>query len=128
MPASAKNVTTGLDWAGNSGKLIANLLCKPETFGQAYTISSAQNLTWGQVADIYTELLGVQIQWVDTQAYLQHYHKTDPYILLYDRLFDRKIDNSKVLAATGLTKEDFTPIREGIKIELRKLGWREEYA
>jgi len=128
LPEEAKNLTAALDWAGNSGKLIANLLFKPETFGQSYTVSSAQNLTWGQVADIYAELLGVQIQWVDTQYYLERYHQKEPYILLYDRLFDRTIDNSKVLAATGLAKENFTPIREGIKMELRKLGWREENA
>ena len=52
LPLAAKNLTAGLDWAGNSGKLIANLLFKEETIGQAYTVSSAQNLTWGEVADI----------------------------------------------------------------------------
>ena len=30
LPIEAKNLTAGLDWAGNSGKLIANLLFKEE--------------------------------------------------------------------------------------------------
>ena len=125
LPLAAKELTAGLDWAGNSGKLIANLLLREETKGQTYTVSSAQNLTWGQVADIYTELLGVQIRWIDTPTYMEKYC-SEPYMLLYDRLYDRRIDNRKILEATGLTKADFLPIRDGIKIELRKHGWGEE--
>lgn len=121
LPLAAKDLIAGLDWSGNSGKLIANLLFKEYALGQAYTISSAPNLTWGQVADIYSELLGVQIKWIGTEEYLVKYCD-EPYGLIYDRLFDRPIDNSKVLAATGLRKEDFTSIRDGVIIELRKLG------
>ena len=121
LPQAAKDLIAGLDWSGNSGKLVANLLFQEQALGQAYTISSAPGLTWGQVAEIYTDLLGVQIKWIGTQEYLDKYCD-EPYGLLYDRLFDRPIDNSKVLAATGLQKEDFTSIRDGIIIELRKLG------
>lgn len=119
LPYEAKNLTAGLDWAGNSGKLIANLLFKEETFGEAYTISSAQNLTWGETAEIYTELLEIEFEWIDAQTYIKNYEDPNKiWILLYDRLFDRKIDNSKVLNATGLRKEDFAAIRGGIITEL----------
>lgn len=124
LPKEARNLTGGLDWAGNSGKLIANLLWKEEAFEEAYTVSSAQNLTWGEVCDIYTELIGAKFKWVSTQDYLRldPRMKNEPWILLYDRLFDRKIDNSKILKVTGLKKEDFVSIKEGIKIELDKIA------
>ena len=121
LPLSAKNLTAGLDWAGNSGKLIANLLFKEETIGQAYTVSSAQNLTWGEVADIYTDVLGVEFEWT-----AEDYRSDDMgarFRWKYDRAYDRCIDNTKVLAATGLTSADFKSIREGIIIELNKLGF-----
>lgn len=119
LPLEAKNLTAGLDWAGNSGKLIANLLFKEETLGEAYTISSAQNLTWGEVAEIYTELLGAEFEWIGTEAYIKNYEDPNKiWMLLYDRLFDRIIDNSKVLKTTGLCKEDFASIRDGIVTEL----------
>ena len=123
LPIKAKNLTAGLDWAGNSGKLIANLLFKPETFGESFTISSAQNITWGQMADYYTELLGTEFEWVSTEEFIKS--GGTPYgnwALFYDRLYDRKIDNSKVLRATGLKSEDFISIKEGIKIELDKIA------
>lgn len=119
LPEGAKKMTAGLDWAGNSGKLIANLLFKPGTFRESYTISSAQNLTWGEVADIYTELVGAKFDWVNTEEYIREY---GTWHLIYDRLFDRKIDNSKVLQATGLKKEDFKSIKEGLLIEMEKAG------
>lgn len=120
LPLEAKNLTAGLDWAGNSGKLIANLLFKKECIGEAYTVSSAQNLKWSEVADIYTELLGVKFEWApaDFPEYVWQWK--------YDRAFDRAIDNSKILAATGLKPSDFLSIREGIIIELKKLGVLDE--
>lgn len=122
LPIEAKNITAGLDWAGNSGKLIANLLFKEECFGESYTVSSAQNLTWGQVAELYSELLNVKFKWVSTEEYLFATNNFNYYALIYDRLFDRNIDNSKILKATGLKNSDFLPIKEGLKIELELLN------
>lgn len=116
LPLEAKNLTAGLDWAGNSGKLIANLLFKEGCKGEAYTISSSQNITWGDVANIYTKLLNVKFEWVCAN------YPRNMWQWYYDRAYDRKIDNSKVLKATGLKPEDFKSIEEGIRIELRKLG------
>ena len=117
MPIEARELIAGLDWAGNSGKLIANLLFKEGCIGEAYTVSTAQNLTWGEIADIYTDLLGIRFDWcpADRPCYDFRWH--------YDRVFDRDIDNSKILKATGLSPEDFKSIKEGVQIELRKLGF-----
>lgn len=121
LPIEAKDLTAGLDWAGNSGKLIANLLFKEETFGEAYTVSSAQNLTWGEVAELYTELLGAKFKWVTLEEYIKATNKFNYYALLYDRMFDRDIDNKKILKATGLGSSDFLSVKEGLKIELELL-------
>lgn len=126
MPAFARELTAGLDWSGNSGKLIARLLFKPHTMGQTYTISSGQNLTWGQVADIYTQLTGVEIQWKDEEAFLQAYPLNKPqrrWMYEHDRKYNRLVDNTAVLEATGLTKADFLPIAEGLRIELERAGF-----
>lgn len=116
LPLEARYLTAGLDWAGNSGKLIANLLFKEECKGEAYTISTAQNLTWDDVANIYTKLLNVHFEWIPAN------YPRNEWKWYYDRIFDRSIDNSKVLKATGLKADDFKSIEEGIKIELEKFN------
>lgn len=124
LPKQTEALTAGLDWAGNSGKLIAALLFKNAALGEDFTVSSAQNLTWGEVAALYTEACGINFDWVSTEEFLNknpYYSLQDPWIIKYDRLYDRKIDNSKILSVTGLCKKDFTSIKEGIKTELCKI-------
>ena len=121
LPIEAKNLTAGLDWAGNSGKLIANLLFKKEAIGERFTISTGQNLTWGEVADIYSDLTGLKIKWTDEESFISSYpcvETTKEWIYKCDRLYDRSIDCSKVLSVTGLGKNDFLSIRKGIEKEL----------
>ncbi len=121
LPDKAKDLIAAVDWAGNTGRLIANLLFKKDAYGEAFTISSCQNLTWGEVASYYEELIGAKFNWMDTDEYIRVHAGDNLWSLIYDRLYDRPIDNSKVLRVTGLKKEDFTPMKEGIRIELAKL-------
>ena len=124
LPIESRELTAGLDWAGNSGKLIANLLFKRETLQEFYTVSTSQNLTWGEVADLYTKIIGTKFEWVDAETYMKYYNISGnaKWALIYDRLFERKIDNSKILKATGLNPNDFISVEDGIKIELSKIG------
>lgn len=122
LPVNARELIAGIDWAGNSGKLIANLLFKPETIGEAYTISSAPELTWGELAELYREVVGIESVWIDEESYLDKFPRLrescgSRWRYIYDRCFDRTLDNSKVLAATGLTASDFCSVKEGLKKE-----------
>ena len=123
LPAWAKDLVAGIDWAGNSGKLIANLLLKKETFGEAYTVSSAQNLTWGEVAALYTRLFGYPVEWCCEEDFIEVYPCVTTYkkwLYLYDRKYSREIDNRKILSATGLCDQDFLSIEEGLRIEAER--------
>jgi hypothetical protein len=83
-------------------------------------------LTWEEVGKIYTELTGVEIRWESEEAFLKEIN-TEKYRTCcgyyYDRRFDRAVDATAVLEATGLTREELTPIREGLRIELKKLNY-----
>lgn len=125
LPEFARDMTAGLDWAGNSGKLIARVLLNPNTVGKIYTVSSGQNLTWGQVADIYTALTGVEIQWTDEETFLRARplkSNSARWMYEYDRKFDRAVDPTAVLEAAALRKEDLATIEEGLRAELKALS------
>ena len=123
MPSLVKDRFAGIDWAGNSGKLIANLFFKPDTIGEAFTICSGQNPTWGEVAEKYSMLTGVKIRWCDEDEYVSGSAKIakNPWAWKYDRRLNRDMDCSKVLRVTGLSADDFLSIEEGIKCELEKI-------
>ena len=40
---------------------------------------------------------------------------------IYDRFFDRVIDNSKILSVTGMKREDFMPLEKGLELELNAI-------
>ena len=121
LPAFAKKLHAGLDWAGNSGKLIANLLFKERAIGEVFTVSSAWNLTWGEVADIYTDVVGVEFKWVSEEEFLEANPRIIPthFVYYYDRKYDRLIDNSKILSVTGIERAELTSIRDGLIIETK---------
>lgn len=127
LPEEARHQTAGLVWAGNTGKMIARLALNSETFCEDYIIGSGENLTWQQVADIYTELIGAEFEWVSARDYVECVNKNSflgRCMLYCDRIYNRFIDNSKVLAATGLTNAELPTIRDGLIHELDVLAQR----
>ena len=128
LPKTVKDYGAGLDWAGNSGKLIANLLFKPHTYGETYTVYSNHHSTWGNVAKAYEEVTGVRVSWVEEDEYvasLQLDQNPSFYDMWYhDRSYNRQIDASKILAATGLTEKDFATVADGIRYEIGVLNWK----
>lgn len=122
QPEPCRNLTAGVDWAGNSGKIIANLMFKEQCKGEAYIISTGHRMTWEDVVQVYIELLGVKVQWLPLEEYTAKTGKGGFTPIGIALMYDRAIDNSKMLAASGLKKTDFTPFEQGIEIELKKLG------
>ena len=75
------------------------------------------------MAENYAEVMGAEFIWIDEQEFLNRFpaikeRKGTYWRYVYDRCFDRVIDNTKVLRATGLCKDDFCTIKQGLKIEL----------
>lgn len=128
MPQTVRNYSAGIDWAGNSGKLIANLLFKKDAMGEIFTVYSGHGLTWGEVADIYTELTGVEMRWCPEEEFLSYIYKfkQDPWYWKYDRAYNRDIDCSKILKVTGLSQSDFATVKEGIQAELDLLKYQKK--
>ena len=125
LPIQAKDKPATMSWAGDVGVMIARLAGKEEALGEKFIAATAEHNTWGEIAEIYRELIGVQYEWVDKEVYLKIMSKNQeqisPYVryqLEYARMFDRITDNSKILRVTGMKQEDLMPFYEGMKKEL----------
>lgn len=127
LPADARYLTAGVGWAGNVGRMIARLCGNPRAMGEAFTLGAGEEQTWNDVAEMYTDMIGAEYEWVSTEDYLKYGTPNtymDRCMTFYDRLFDRKVDISKVLDVTGITRGSLVSTREGIIRELDSLASR----
>ena len=133
LPESARNVQATMSWAGDVAAMIAGLLFNDRALGETYSVTTAEHHTWGEIADYYRELCGLESVWVDQEDYLRILQpernlRGCRWQLEYDRLFNRIMDNAKVLAATGMKQGELMPLYEGLKLEIsrcsRNFPWR----
>lgn len=125
IPNIVRDNYAGVEWAGNAGKMVANIMFNEKAMCKTVMLSTGHRLTWGDVANIYTELLGLKVEWLDSDEYKA---KLGMYKwpLKYDRGYNREVDPQEMLDITGLKPEDFKTLKEGITIELKKLGVLDE--
>lgn len=126
LPEAAKNIQGTMTWAGDVAEMQARLLFNPSAKLQAFNVTTAEHNTWEQVAEMYKQIYGLSYEWVDTETYLEAKAKYDKggrvtngsrWQLSYDRLYNRVMDNSKILAQTGLTQQELKPLYEGLLLE-----------
>ena len=123
LPEQARYVQGTMSWGGDAGKMLSRLLFNEKALTETYTISTAEHHSWGEIAEYYKDICGLEVEWVDKEYYLQAISPFRNYLqprwqLEYDRLFDRIMDNSKILAATGLKQSDLMPLYDGLKYEI----------
>lgn len=131
LPENAMTQHAALTWSGDVAKMIVGLLLNENAFGETYTVASGEAITWGEVTEIYKKALKMDVLTVSREEYAKIFapFQSEWYKHLYDRFYDRLIDNSKILAVTGLTATDFTDFETGVCRELSKMKdksiWKE---
>jgi len=125
LPEQAMNVQATMSWAGDVAKMISRLILNKEAFGEIYTVATAEHHPWKEIADYYARLIGLKYAVVDKEDFLSclssNNSKSVRWQLEYDRLFERVIDNSKILNATGMKQSELTTVYDGLKRELGAL-------
>ena len=122
LPVQAKDKPATLCWGGDVAKMLARILFKEKARRETYNVCSAEHRTWGEIAEYYRELVGLEAVWVDKEDYLKilspEGNISVRWQLEYARLFRRITDNSKMLALTGLRQEEFISMRDGLELEI----------
>ena len=128
LPIEARNVQGTMSWAGDVGRMIARLVLNEKALGETYTVSTAEHHTWGEIADYYRDLTGMKVIWVGMEDYLKSFCNQATrkirgarWQLQYDRLYNRIIDNSKILDAVGMKQNELMPLYDGLKREIDQL-------
>ena len=117
LPPEMLSRQTTMTWGGDVALMISRLLGVEAALGEDYDVCTSRHQSWADVADAYRSLVPLEVR----RAALAAFERAsgNPWQCRYDRMYDRVMDNSKVLAATGLSEQDLTPVEEGLPRELR---------
>lgn len=122
LPIEAKDKYASIIYAGDIARFFAELLFNEKAFGQAYTFGSPEPITWGEMAEIYRELCGIEYEWIAGEEFAKmatgNSQKIDSgmkFMLYYDRFFNRRVNVDKVLKDSGLKADMFISHKDGLK-------------
>jgi len=120
LPKQAKDIPATLCWAGDVSMMIAKLLFNEDAKREIFNVCSSEARTWGEIAEYYNKICGLEVVWVDKEDYLKilspELNLNVRWQLEYARMFNRITDNSKVLKFTGMKQEELTPLYDALKM------------
>lgn len=125
LPREALCAETTMTFGGDVAEMIARLVLNKEAYGETYTVATAEHQSWETVAGYYRELVGLRYIPVDMEEFLS-IRSDEPYDnyrwkLIYDRVYNRVVDNRKILTATGLRQSELKPLYVGLRESLSAL-------
>ena len=97
LPEQAKDIPATLCWAGDVSMMIAKLFFNDDAKRQIFNVCSSEYHTWGEIADYYNKICGLEAVWVDKEDYLKiispELNLNVRWQLEYARMFNRITDN-----------------------------------
>jgi len=128
IPSVMLDKTTVMTWGGDVAKMISRLILNSSCYNEVFLTASSETHTWREIYCYYRDLIGMSLVETPTLDEYEriigsHYH----YQMLFDRMFNRRIDNTKILRATGLQQAEFMPLRKGLEKELAYFRDHEYY-
>ena len=117
LPAAMLKKQSTMSWGGDVAEMISRLVGNSKALGEAFTVSGSDHMAWSQVADAYRKVLPT-LEVVPCELGEFERYRGGIYQIRYDRMFDRVIDNSKVLSVTGMTQGGLKGMRETLPEEL----------
>lgn len=122
LPWPAMDTEATMSWAGDVAKMIARLVLNNKAMREIYSVCTSEHHTWREIAEMYKQIGGLKYITVDTDTFLNIIAPDNLYArqqLIYDRYFDRIMDNSKILEIAGMKQSELMPLMEGLQKELR---------
>jgi len=116
FPKQMLEKETTMSWAGDVANMISKLILNENAMCEIFTAATAEHHKWKEVIEYYQKIVNLKVKIVDLQDYQNTIGRL--WQIKYDRMYDRIVDNNKILSATGMKQADLMPLEEGLRIEL----------
>ena len=117
FPREMTNKVTTLTFGNDVARSILRLIGEPKAYGEAFHITSEQAITWGEIIEIYSEIIRkktgikMKVQYQDDiNVFFQIWNR---YQIIYDCNLNRKFDDRKNQYVIG-KKIDYLDIHKGL--------------
>lgn len=117
FPAPMLGKRTTLTQGKSVARMIERLVGNARALGEVFNVSTSDSLTWAEVVQLYQSVVPFEVVECDLDDYARE--RGGVWQIRYDRMFDRVVDNSKVLRVTGLNAADVGSARTCLAAELR---------
>lgn len=125
LPKGAMQKQATMSWAGDVAKMLSAIILNEDAYGETYNVSTSEHMKWEDVARIYQKIGNLKYITVDDDIFLNIMDDEGnvkiKQQLLYDRCFDRIVDNSKILSLCNMKQEELMPLEEGLKREFKNI-------
>ena len=128
LPETAKNIEGTMTWGGDVAEMINRLVFNEKALGETFNVTTSEHHKWGEIADYYKDIFGLESKWVSEKEYFDsrtdaspEWRQTLVWQLHFDRLYNRVMDNTKILNATGLKQSDLKTLYDGLSLEKENL-------
>lgn len=117
LPRDINSKVTAFTYGEDVAKVLSNVAGNEETYGKVFHIVNPEQLTWNEILNIYTELIDKYTNEHIRMIFMENSDKLkmiwNPDQITYDRLYNRRFDNSNVEKIVG--KVNFTPVAVGLE-------------
>ena len=119
FPRDMASCVTTLTFGGDVARGIACLVGNEKALGETVHIASQESLTWGEIIEIYRNILATEvgialkIHWLDQEEKLPK--SINKYQILYDRMCCRQFDTEKIVKLSS-GRLSFTSAKEGLRV------------
>lgn len=110
IPDTLVDTYTTLTYGEDAANLLEMLILHADAYSEVFNIASKEFYTWGEVADIYKEVFGMNYKIIPEKEYLI---ATNTKNMMLDRSLNRKIDTSK-LGKVIKTNYLYHSLKEGL--------------
>lgn len=107
---------TTMTWAGDVARFIGRLALNDRAKGTDFNVVTCENRTWREVLHYYQQAFTLRLIETDVETYIRVVGNR--FQVIYDRAFDRVMDNRKVLEATAIDQSELVPLQVGLLREL----------
>lgn len=117
LPKDVASHQTTMTYGGDVAAAIAGLIGNKKAYGEAFHLTGTEHMAWFKVLDIYMDVLekecGTRLEIYMPENSLEISKiMTNTAQVVYDRLYDRVFDNSKLISVIGGIS--FAPMKEGL--------------